>query len=83
MLNIRTKTKQSVVALLGDLNLQDLKETADFILFLKTRALIDPAQAYFWTERWQSMERKIERHKKRKQIIGDGSVASLLNNLRT
>lgn len=82
MVQLRSKVKQALVRMLEDMNPQQLRETADFVLFLKTRSRIDPAQAYFWTAKWQAMERKIQRDKRHGRVIGDGSAESLLRLLK-
>ena len=64
------------------MNAQELRETADFALFLKTRSRIDPSQAYFWTKEWQTMERRIQKDKLRGHVLGDGTVGSLLQALK-
>jgi len=74
--------RRSVKALLRDLSARELQEAADFILFLKTRARIDPAQAYFWTSRWQAMERRVEQDKRHGRLLGDGTVTALLRAVR-
>ncbi len=32
----------------------------DGVIELRPRVLIDPAQSWFWTERWQQMEREAD-----------------------
>lgn len=34
------------------------KDVLEFICFVKARQSIDPTQAYFWTKKWQSMEKE-------------------------
>jgi len=34
-----------------------LREVLDFVCFIKAKDVIDPAQAYFWTRKWQRMEK--------------------------
>ena len=53
----------------------------DFTYFIKVKDAIDPSQAYFWTRKWQEMEREVDRDKERGDIIGDGSVSDLLEEL--
>ncbi len=82
MVKLRAKFERALVRMLKEMNAQELRETADFALFIKTRSHIDPAQTYFWTEKWQAMEQKIQRDKLHGRVIGSGSVESLLQALR-
>lgn len=34
------------------------KDVLDFVCFIKVRQVIDPKQAYFWTKKWQQMEKE-------------------------
>lgn len=58
-----------------------LKEILDFVCFLKAREAIDPSQSYFWTQKWQEMERKANKDKLAGKVIGDGTLPGLLNEL--
>ncbi len=58
-----------------------LKEIIDFVCFLKAREAIDPSQSYFWTQKWQELERKADKDKKSGKVIGDGTLSGLLNEL--
>jgi len=58
-----------------------IKEILDFTYFIKAKDAIDPSQAYFWTRKWQEMEREVDRDKERGDIIGDGSISVLLEEL--
>ncbi|MBI4679579.1 MAG: hypothetical protein HY748_18555 [Elusimicrobia bacterium] len=58
-----------------------LREVLDFVRFLRLRRSIDPDQAYFWTRKWQSKERAVERDKRHGRIIGDGTVRGLARAL--
>jgi len=40
------------------LSAEKVKEILDFAYFIKAKDAIDPSQAYFWTTKWQSMERE-------------------------
>ena len=46
----------------------------NFICFIKAKEVIDPAQAYFWTKKWQKMEKGADRDRKRGNVIGNGTV---------
>ncbi len=81
MVDIPAKMRRTIAVLLRDLRPQELREAVDFICFLKTRAKISPAQAYFWTRQWQAMERRAEHDKQQGRVIGDGTTAGLLRAL--
>ncbi|MBI3323595.1 MAG: hypothetical protein HYZ95_03920 [Candidatus Omnitrophica bacterium] len=82
MVQFRSKVRQALLRLLEDMNAQELRETADFVLFLKTRSRIDPGQAYFWTAKWQAMERQAQADKRKGRILGAGNIESLLRALK-
>lgn len=82
MVKLRAKVERALIQMLKEMNAQELRETADFALFLKTRSKIDPAQAYFWTTQWQAMEQRIQKDKRLGRIWGKGSVESLLHALK-
>lgn len=58
-----------------------LRETLDFVRFLQLRHSIEPDQTYFWTRKWQRLEKRVERDKKKGRVIGDGSVNGLTKAL--
>jgi len=58
-----------------------LKEILDFICFLKAREVIDPSQSYFWSQKWQKMERNADKDKLAGKVMGDGTISSLMNEL--
>jgi hypothetical protein len=60
---------------------EKIKEILDFTYFIKAKDAIDPSQAYFWTMKWQAMEREVDRDKERGDIIGDGSIRVLIEEL--
>jgi hypothetical protein len=60
-----------------------IKEVLDFVCFIKARESIDPMQAYFWTKKWQDMEKEADTDKKSGRVIGDGSVDDLLEKLKS
>lgn len=59
-----------------------LREVLTYIHFLKTTAAIDPSQVYFWTRRWQAMEREAEADKRAHRIVGDGTLSGLFKALK-
>lgn len=64
------------------LSVEKVKEILDFTYFIKAKDVIDPSQAYFWTTKWQNMEREADKDKQEGNIIGDGEVSELLNKLK-
>lgn len=82
MVQLRSKVRRALIRLLDEMNSRELRETAHFALFLKTRSRADPTQAYFWTPRWQAMERRVHRDKERGRLLGNGTVDSFLRALK-
>ncbi len=80
---VRKKIERLLIQTLKELNAQELRETADFVSFLKTRSRIDPSQAYFWTSQWQAMEQHIQHDKRRGHTLGKGDPESLLRALKS
>ena len=58
-----------------------IKEILDFVCFIKAKEAIDLTQAYFWTRKWQEMEREADKDKEKGNIIGNGSAENLLESL--
>ena len=59
-----------------------LREVLAYIYFLKAKSTIDPSQLYFWTRRWQTMEREAGADKRSRRIVGDGTLPGLLRALK-
>ena len=64
------------------LSSEKIKEVLDFVCFIKTKEVIDPTQAYFWTNHWQQMEKDAEDDKSTGNIIGNGTLENLLKELK-
>ena len=62
---------------------EKIKEVIDFACFIKAKRAIDPAQVYFWTKKWQAMEKEAGKDKEAGSILGDGTVKDLLKKLKT
>jgi len=60
---------------------EKLKEILDFTYFIKAKDAIDPSQAFFWTRKWQDMEREADKDKESGNVIGDGTLNGLLKEL--
>lgn len=58
-----------------------LKEILDFTYYIKVKDSIDPSQVYFWTKKWQNMEREADKDKEEDNTIGDGTLSGLLKEL--
>lgn len=39
---------------------EKIKEVLDFIYFIKAKDVIDLSQMYFWTAKWQEMEKEAD-----------------------
>ena len=65
------------------LSSEKIKEVLDFVCFIKAKEVIDPSQTYFWTKHWQQMEKEAEEDKAAGNIIGNGTVESLLKELKS
>ena len=59
----------------------ELRETLDFVRFLRLRHSIEPDQTYFWTKKWQALEMAVEKDKRRGRVLGDGSMKGLAKTL--
>lgn len=76
-----TQYKKELLKEIKGLPYDKVKEVLNFICFIKAKEAIDPAQAYFWTKKWQKMEKGADRDKKRGNVIGNGTVSDLLKKL--
>lgn len=56
-------------------------ETADGRIEVRGLLPIDAEQAWFWTERWQSMEREVDAHVAAGRVRSFDSVDDLLSSL--
>ncbi|MBI1870813.1 MAG: hypothetical protein HYS07_06445 [Chlamydiae bacterium] len=62
--------KKELLKIIKKLGPKECATLLDFAFFLKTRHERDPDQAYFWTKRWQEMERQVGLDKAKGRIIG-------------
>ncbi|OGW02505.1 MAG: hypothetical protein A2W77_06525 [Nitrospinae bacterium RIFCSPLOWO2_12_39_16] len=69
-----TQYKKELLKEIKGLPSDKVKEVLNFICFIKAKEVIDPAQAYFWTKKWQKMEKGADRDRKRGNVIGNGTV---------
>ncbi len=59
-----------------------LEETKNGVL-MKPAKLVDPSQAYFWTQEWQAGEREAEEDIRRGRVKRFKRVRSLMKELRS
>jgi hypothetical protein len=57
---LNTEYKKELLKEIEGLPSEKIKEILDFVCFIKAREVIDPSQAYFWTKKWQAMEREAD-----------------------
>lgn len=77
--------KEDIVEKLAELPKADIQELHNYLVFLEMKPYlpkIDPSQAYFWTKKWQKMEREADADKKAGRILGTGKVKALLKSLK-
>lgn len=78
--------KREIVERIEELPKKDIKELYDYVIFLEMKNFIpqiDPSQAYFWTKKWQKMERGAEEDIKAGRVFGPfKSVKELLKHLK-
>ncbi len=77
-----TQYKEELLREIERLPSKKIKEVLDFVCFIKAKEAIDPTQTYFWTKKWQDMEREADMDKKSGNIIGDGTSEDLLQKLK-
>ena len=82
METLATQYKKDLLREIEELSSEKIKEVLDFVYFIKAKEVIDPAQAYFWTKKWQDMEREADKDKETGNIIGNGTVEGLLRELK-
>jgi len=79
---LTTEYKKDLLREIEGLPSEKIKEILDFVCFIKAKDAIDPAQAYFWTSKWQDMERGADKDKEAGNVIGNGTVEGLLKDLK-
>ncbi len=82
METLATQYKKDLLREIEELSPEKIKEVLDFVYFIKVKEVIDPSQAYFWTKKWQDMEREADKDKETGSIIGNGTVEGLLRELK-
>lgn len=82
MIDQGAEYKEELLRQIEGLPAEKIKEVLDFACFISAKDSIDPAQAYFWTKKWQAMEAQADRDKEKGNVLGDGTVDGLLRELR-
>jgi len=59
----------------------ELVERDDGVLELHPRVSVPADQAWFWTERWQRMEREVDEHVARAEVTTYDSIDELFDDL--
>lgn len=81
-MSMKTDVRGAVLTELAELNVSQQREVLDFVHFLRVKRAVDPDQAYFWTRRWQQLERTADRASTRGKRLGDGTAQGLVKALR-
>ena len=82
MATVDSEHREELLREIEGLSAEKVKEVLDFTYFIKAKDAIEPSQAYFWTTKWQNMEREADKDKEEGNIIGDGTVDGLLKELK-
>lgn len=73
--------KKEIKEKMDELKPKDLKDLYDYVIFLEMKDFIpqiDPSQTYFWTKKWQKMEKAVENDIKSGKVSGPFKSASEL-----
>jgi len=73
--------KREIKDKIDELKPKDIKELYDYVMFLEIKDFIpqiDPSQTYFWTKKWQKMEKAAEKDIKSGRVSGPFKSASEL-----
>jgi len=82
MLNSVSRYKEELLSEIEGLSAEKLREIVGFACFIKAKDVIDPSQSYYWTKKWQQMEKEADRDKDEGNIVGDGTLENLLDELK-
>ena len=74
--------KKELIREIEGLSAEKIKEILDFAYFIKAKDAIDPSQAYFWTIKWQNMEKEADEDKREDRVVGDGTIEDLMRELK-
>lgn len=59
----------------------EVTEREDGVIELRAKVPVDADQAWFWTERWQTMEREVDEHVERGQLTVSDDAEELVDDL--
>ena len=71
---------KGLVQALRGLSPANLNAVKSYAFFLQAKAITDPEQSYFWTRRWQELEKSSSSDKRSGRLIGDGSPEGLIRS---
>ncbi|OGB87226.1 hypothetical protein A3H38_01375 [candidate division WOR-1 bacterium RIFCSPLOWO2_02_FULL_46_20] len=77
--------KREIVDKIDGLPKADIRELRNFVVFLEMKNIlpqIDTSQAYFWSKKWQKMEKEVDKDKKAGRVVGTGKARDLLKALK-
>ncbi len=77
-----SRYKNELLKEIDGLSSEKLRQILDFVSFIKARDIIDPSQFYFWTKKWQKMEVDADNDKIAGNVIGDGTLNNLSDELK-
>ena len=83
MTRMEAKIRDELLGAIEGLPPDYLKEVLDFVYFQKVKVSLNPDQAYFWTKQWQALEKKVNKDKSAKKIIGNGTPEGLVRELNS
>jgi hypothetical protein len=82
MVDQSVEYKEELLRQIERLPAEKIKEVLDFACFISAKDSIDPSQAYFWTQKWQTMEAEADQDKEKGKVLGDGTVDGLMRELK-
>ena len=74
---MKTAFKQELMNEIKTLPSNLTEDVLNFVCFVKLRNAIDPKQSYFWTKKWQSLEKEADEDIKKGRLNTYSSVKEL------
>lgn len=71
---MKVATKQELLREIKSLPSNLAKDVLNFVVFVKYKNIINPGQSYFWTRKWQKLEKEAEKDIKEGRIKKYSSV---------
>lgn len=65
---MKVATKQELLREIKSLPSNLAKDVLNFVVFVKYKNVIDSDQSYFWTKKWQRLEKEAEKDIKERRI---------------